>query len=261
MEGMEVQPHISLRKGQVEPVCIIVGDPARTEAVANLCEKKRELTFCREFRSFSVEYDGQPLTVISHGIGAPGTAICCEELIHLGAKVLIRAGTCGSLRPDLLKQGDLFVPYAAANDSGYVANTMPPGFPCVCTPDVFQAIVEASKECLGKDVPTGIILTQDQFYQSAILPSKLDLWSKVCDAVEMEMSAVCTVAHARRVASGGIFTVDGSPLFWKEGDYDSSGEKTATGKRNMLKVALKAAASLRRKFPSHSGHTSASSQE
>ena len=48
---------------------------------------------------FNVKFNGQDLTVCSHGIGGPGAAICFEELIKLGAKTIIRLGTCGSLQP------------------------------------------------------------------------------------------------------------------------------------------------------------------
>ncbi|PFH33965.1 Purine nucleoside phosphorylase [Besnoitia besnoiti] len=247
MEGLEIQPHISLRKGQVEPVCIIVGDPARTEAIANMCEKKQELAFCREYRTFAVEYEGQRLTVISHGIGCPGCSICCEELIHLGAKVLIRAGTCGSLRPDTLKQGDICIPYGAANDAGYVRNILPEGFPCICSQHVFQTLMDTARE-LNIEAASGIAVTQDQFYQSPVVPSNLEMWAKVCDVVEMEMTSVLAVAHIRGVQAGGILAVDGSPLQWREGDYDPTGERTNKGKKNMIRIVLKAAAKLRREY-------------
>jgi len=41
--------------------------------------------------------DGELLTVQATGIGGPSTAIVCEELIGLGARTLVRIGTCGAL--------------------------------------------------------------------------------------------------------------------------------------------------------------------
>jgi uridine phosphorylase len=41
--------------------------------------------------------DGLPLTVQSTGMGGPSAAIVVEELIDLGARTLIRIGTCGAL--------------------------------------------------------------------------------------------------------------------------------------------------------------------
>ncbi|KFG29566.1 Purine nucleoside phosphorylase [Toxoplasma gondii GAB2-2007-GAL-DOM2] len=247
MQGMEVQPHIRLRKEDVEPVVIIVGDPARTEEVANMCEKKQELAYNREYRSFRVVYDSQPITVISHGIGCPGTSIAIEELAYLGAKVIIRAGTCGSLKPKTLKQGDVCVTYAAVNETGLISNILPEGFPCVATPHVYQALMDAAKE-LGIEAASGIGVTQDYFYQNGILPSKLEMYSKCCDVIDMEMSGVLGLCQARGIATCGILAVDGSPLQWDEGDYDATGVKATTGKENMIKITLKACANLRRQY-------------
>ena len=41
--------------------------------------------------------DGAPLTIQSTGLGGPSTAIVVEELIALGARRLVRVGTCGAL--------------------------------------------------------------------------------------------------------------------------------------------------------------------
>jgi len=52
---------------------------------------------------FNVTFEGVNMTVVSHGIGGPGAAICFEELIKLGATTIIRMGTCGSLKPNDIK--------------------------------------------------------------------------------------------------------------------------------------------------------------
>lgn len=50
-----------------------------------------------------INFEGADMTVVSHGIGGPGAAICFEELIKLGATTIIRLGTCGSLKPKEVK--------------------------------------------------------------------------------------------------------------------------------------------------------------
>ena len=45
--------------------------------------------------------DGAPLTVQSTGMGGASAAIVTEELVGLGARTLVRIGTCGSLGDDL----------------------------------------------------------------------------------------------------------------------------------------------------------------
>ncbi len=61
--------------------------------------------------------DGQPLTVQSTGMGGPSAAIVIEELIALGARQLLRVGTCGALEPDLAL-GALLAAGAALTEDG-----------------------------------------------------------------------------------------------------------------------------------------------
>src|SRR3954470_15685309 len=52
--------------------------------------------------------DGEPMTIQSTGMGGPSAAIVIEELVELGARRLVRVGTCGTTRPGLAL-GDLVV--------------------------------------------------------------------------------------------------------------------------------------------------------
>src|SRR5919107_5397415 len=56
--------------------------------------------------------DGEPLTIQSTGMGGPSAAIVCEELVMLGARRLVRVGTCGAL-VEGLELGQLIVADAA----------------------------------------------------------------------------------------------------------------------------------------------------
>lgn len=98
-----VAPHLKVGLGVIHPIILTVGDPFRCEQVADQCQESKEIQWNREYRMFNVKYNGQDLTVCSHGIGGPGAAICFEELIKLGAKTIIRLGTCGSLQPSRIK--------------------------------------------------------------------------------------------------------------------------------------------------------------
>ena len=46
---------------------------------------------------FTGTFEGRPITVQSTGMGCPSAGIVFEELIQLGARRLIRVGTCGGL--------------------------------------------------------------------------------------------------------------------------------------------------------------------
>lgn len=48
----------------------------------------------------------------------------------LGAKTIIRLGTCGAMQP-YIKTGDLIVAQGACRDDGYTKLVAPKGFPAV----------------------------------------------------------------------------------------------------------------------------------
>lgn len=191
-----------------------MGDPKRLDLVADLCDSFSPLTHNREYRSATAEYKGQKITVISHGVGSSGALVCFEELIALGAKVIIRAGTCGSLKPDKLHTGDIFVPFAVARDPDVTDIYADPRMPAVATPRVYNQLIQTGKE-LGVKLHEGVGLSSGLFYvfQKDQL-ERLRKWAELTDIVEFELQALFLVGHARKIETGGIVTVDGSPLHW-----------------------------------------------
>jgi uridine phosphorylase len=80
---------------------LLPGDPHRALAVAQaILDKPLMFNHARGLWGYTgVAPDGEPLSVQSTGMGGPSAAIVIEELIDLGAKSLIRIGTCGALAP------------------------------------------------------------------------------------------------------------------------------------------------------------------
>jgi uridine phosphorylase len=78
---------------------LLPGDPHRALHVAQaLLEKPLMFNHHRGLWGYSgTARDGEPLTVQSTGMGGASAAIVTEELIELGARRLIRIGTCGAL--------------------------------------------------------------------------------------------------------------------------------------------------------------------
>jgi len=239
-----MQPHLKLSEGQISPYVLVCGDPARTEQIAKLCENPQELAYNREYRTFIGSYEGEKITITSHGVGSAGAAICFEELIKIGARVIVRVGTCGSLT-DKLGQGDHIVASAAVREDGVSSLLIPLGYPAVADILVVQAI---EKACQNMKAPyvRGIILASDCFYPG-LLPTSPELYSKAnVHGVEMECSTLFVIASLRGIKAGGIATIDGNPLKWQEGNYDPHGEKVTKGKGRMLKIALDAMSALSR---------------
>jgi len=234
-----MQPHLKITKEQARAVAVVVGDPARAEQLAKMCEWHRELAYNREYRSFECRQHGNYFLVTSHGVGSAGAAICFEELIKTGVQTIIRAGTCGGLQKDV-QQGNIVVATASVREDGVTPLLIPLGFPAVADPETALA-VEAAVKTTGNPYKKGIVLTSDLFY-TGILPSTLELYSKAnVAAVEMEVATLFCIASLRGIKAAGLFAVDGNQM---AGDYDPHGEKCANGKKAMLTAAIECASKL-----------------
>src|SRR5439155_5041318 len=93
-----LQPHAPVAERVLLP-----GDPGRALRLAqHLLDEPRMLNPHRGLWGYTGEAaDGEPLTIQSTGMGGPSAAIVCEELVMLGARRLVRVGTCGALDGDL----------------------------------------------------------------------------------------------------------------------------------------------------------------
>ena len=78
---------------------LLPGDPGRALRLAQqLLDAPRMLNHNRGLWGYSgAAADGELLTIQSTGMGGPSAAIVVEELIALGARRLLRLGTCGAL--------------------------------------------------------------------------------------------------------------------------------------------------------------------
>ena len=78
---------------------LLPGDPGRALRLAQqLVDAPKMLNHHRGLWGYTgIAPDGEPLTIQSTGLGGPSTAIVVEELIALGARRLVRAGTCSAL--------------------------------------------------------------------------------------------------------------------------------------------------------------------
>jgi uridine phosphorylase len=98
---------------------LLPGDPGRALTLAqSLLSEPRMFNHNRGLWGYTgVASDGDPLTIQSTGMGGPSAAIVITELAELGARRLVRVGTCGALDPGL-RLGDLVAPTAAISRDG-----------------------------------------------------------------------------------------------------------------------------------------------
>jgi uridine phosphorylase len=203
-------PVTRLVEGGLPPTVLVCGDPARAERIAARFDDVHLVARNREYHTYSGTYRDCPVAVASHGIGAAGAAICFEELIRAGARVLLRVGTCGTFRDDL-EAGDFLIPTAAAREDGLTDRLVPDGFPAVADGSLATALADAAAEA-GQRFASGIVLSNDAFY-GGVLPPIQPMYA-ACGVlgVEMECSALFVIAALRGARAAAILTIDGHPL-------------------------------------------------
>ena len=138
--------------------------------------------------------DGELLTIQSTGMGGPSTAIVVEELIALGARTLVRIGTCGAL-DSTLRLGDLIAVSEAVPGDGTSAS-LGASAPVAADP----ALRDALARQLGR--PAVRVCTSDLFYDER--PTE---WMQGAAAVEMEAAALLRLAQLRGATAGCLLAV------------------------------------------------------
>jgi DeoD family purine-nucleoside phosphorylase len=179
---------------------LLPGDPQRALAVAQaLLAEPRMMNARRGLWGYTgTAPDGGLVTVQSTGMGGPSAAIVAEELIDLGARTLLRVGTCGALSPDLAL-GDLLAVRAALARDG-TSRALGAGDRIDADPGIVDALITA-----GPAQPATVVST-DVFYDPR--EGLQERW--VADgavAVEMEAAAVFAVARIRGARAGCLLGV------------------------------------------------------
>ena len=171
----------------------------------NFFEDARLVTKERGMLGYTGTYKGEPVSVQATGMGCPSASIVTEELIQLGAKNLLRVGTCGGYHRDL-QLGNLIVATAATPQDGTVSS-LTQGVPYAPAAhfDVVHAAHHAAENA-GRRTFVGPIVSSDLFYDPEDEPATL--WSNLgILAVEMEAAAIFTIAAMRGVRAGCLLTV------------------------------------------------------
>ncbi len=160
---------------------------------------------------------GKEISIFGTPLGAPQAAMVLERLIAMGATKILAFGCCGSLQPDV-EVGTLVVPTTALSEEGTSLHyPLPRGREARAD----ETIVElCRREAQGKKfkVSAGKVWTTDALFRETRGKTK-EYSEKGLLAVEMEMSALFTVAAYRKVQMGGIMVVSDelSSLKWRTG--------------------------------------------
>jgi uridine phosphorylase len=229
--------HIKLEKGQCPERVIVCGDPDRALRISKLLSNSALVSQNREYHSYLGKCESKEILVISHGIGSAGAAICFNELIDSGAKIIIRVGSAGALRDDL-DIGSIVVPTAAIRRDGVSHQMVPTEYPAVPDHKLTYQLLESlsNNNCSATE---GVILTSDLFYPS-LLATEWEFYKKAnAVAVEMECATLFIICQLRGVKSASVLTIDGNPLKWNEGKYDPDSQVFKKSLQDAAHCAIK----------------------
>jgi DeoD family purine-nucleoside phosphorylase len=198
--------HLRAAPGEIADRVLLPGDPRRARYIAEtFFDDPRLVTEERGMVGFTGTYEGTPVSVQATGMGCPSAAIVVEELAMLGARTLLRVGTCGAYDPRLAL-GDLVIATSAAPSDGTML-TYTGGLPHApaASFDVVHAAFHAAERA-GVAPFVGSIVSSDVFYH----PERAlwQRWSRLgALGVEMESSALFTVAAIHGMRAGSVLTV------------------------------------------------------
>jgi purine-nucleoside phosphorylase len=212
--------HLRADVGDYAEACLLPGDPLRAKYVAEtFLDDPRQANAERGLLGYTGMYRGRPVSVQASGMGCPSAGIVIEELVMLGAKRILRIGTCGGLQPDL-SLGDLIVAISAVPADATARNLVREPHAPTADWDLVHAAVHAAKE-LGKPVRVGPIVSSDLFYNPD--EGQYRRWSeRGILAVEMEAAMLFTLGALRKVKTGCLLTVSDVVV---EGDFVRIGDE------------------------------------
>jgi uridine phosphorylase len=148
---IHLRPHADVAERVLLP-----GDPGRALRLAQqLVDAPKMLNHHRGLWGYTgVAADGASLTIQSTGLGGPSTAIVVEELIGLGARRLVRVGTCAA---GGLELGSLVIAEAVRGEDG-ASRALGADAVLPADPDLLSALRAAGKAAVGT------VATTDLYY-------------------------------------------------------------------------------------------------
>lgn len=200
---------------------LLPGDPHRALFVAQaLLERPVMFNHRRGLWGYTgTAPDGEPVTVQSTGMGGPSAALVTEELIVLGARRLVRIGTCGALDATL-GIGELLAAEDALAADG-ASRALGAGHRVAADPDLTTALALAGAQTLT-------VVSTDLFFESRA--GSEEGWREAgASAVEMEAATILQVAHLRGVRAACALAVTDVPGRGGEAERIDDDELEALG--------------------------------
>lgn len=233
--------HIKVEPEDLGKYVIVVGDRGRVPRVAKYLENAEKVGDNREYLTYTGTIQGEKVSVMSTGMGAPAMAIGIEELATAGVHTVIRVGTSGAIQRHL-KLGDSVIATGAVRRDGTTLQYLPPEYPAVADFELTHALVEAAK-ALNAPYHVGIIYSTDSYYGRLFdEESHAKYFSLMAKAgvlvVEMEVGALYVVGSIKGMRVGSVLTV--REELADSGEYIQAGQAYEEGLERSIRMAVEA---------------------
>ena len=181
---------------------LLPGDPGRALLLAQLLlDAPKMFNHNRGLWGYTgAAADGEPLTVQSTGMGGPSAAIVISELADLGARRLVRVGTCGALGQTLTLGQVVIATDALAADG--CSRALGAGERVPASAELLAALRSAAD---GQAI-IGVVASTDLFYDDRGDPEREWLAAGAL-AVEMETATLFAMAAQRGLQAGSVLIV------------------------------------------------------
>src|SRR5918999_6188436 len=201
------QIHLRAEAGGYAPLVLLPGDPNRARRISERFDEgsTRQVNEHRGLLGYTGTVNGTPVSVQASGMGTPSMSIVVEELLRLGAKRLLRVGTCGGIARGL-RTGDLVIATAACPVDGATQTYLHgEGYAPAADFELTRALVDGAREA-GVDARTGLVASVDVFYNTDA--DYAQRWrDRGVLAFEMEASALFFLAARGGVQAACALTV------------------------------------------------------
>lgn len=185
------------------------------------------------------KYKELEVSYIYPGIGAPYAGAMLEQMIALGADNFIFIGGVGTLTPKI-RRGEIILPNKALRDEGTSFHYQKPSRYSYPSKLILKYIRRSLKQ---NNVPfhEGGTWTTDAFFRESI--QKVEkFYNEGCLCVEMEASALFSIAKYRNKHIGGLFTAEDCLAGgkWDPRREPGDEEKVEKDRRKLVDYALNA---------------------
>jgi len=237
--------HIGIDNNDIAKNVILPGDPARCEVVSQMFDTSELKAVSRGNPVYTGKYNDTDVSVMSTGMGGMAVAICVEELKHIGAKNLIRMGTCGSLQKDI-PEGSFVICTGAVRGDGASAQYIPLEYPAVADIDIVNALRQSARE-FGVEPVLGFVRSHDAFYLESPgahegWEERIKIWTDAgVKVIENESATLFVLSSLLGGLKAGTILLTGNNLYDGHGGMSTSNSKDYVQKVEMMtKITLRA---------------------